>query len=538
MLSGMALFIVYFVKSEHSNEECMNYYAKNGVFSFNLVYDENKRKIISYYDGQVKDVYSVDSVLGRQYRNRFYDWIKHYKNNNDSEKSLIVRSQISNKLFKIEMEDYKNHIFYAKANYVDDDYEENQVNSSLDSLLDYDDFKKISNDNKKKRISVVAVIKFNLFKTILNRYGEEVAEQYIKKLYYLVQRNTDYKHGEFMSFYKDDSFVVARNTFLSSFAVKGIMKNKLKELTTLLNVDNYQFEVSPYIGACNTIIFNCGVEEAVERADKICNVNSDEKRIFTFDESSYKELMERKRKDKIVEDFENNFSNYVNLVDALSFIGGEDIGVFPEIKPDMEQLYNSCYIYCRDNNKLSSFIYGTLNSILKKHYESGKTKKQFLFLQFESLSTFINVFANHDEYKSIDVVAVITDYDALFDDVDKKRDILRKVISNGITLGIIASPDMLVKLSGLLHLFKWLVIPHKLANIVNEEKGYITVKEIIETVDRLDLNIIAWHIDKYEIAKVLKDLGVDYISGSVLSLDYGEYNSTRRISKLIEERKN
>ena len=70
------VFTVYFAESEARNKECENYYAKNGVKSFTLVYNSTTKKVISYQEGKQQNSFSIEMMLSKKDITKFNNWLK------------------------------------------------------------------------------------------------------------------------------------------------------------------------------------------------------------------------------------------------------------------------------------------------------------------------------------------------------------------------------------------------------------------------------------------------------------------------------
>ena len=169
-------------------------------------------------------------------------------------------------------------------------------------------------------------------------------------------------------------------------------------------------------------------------------------------------------------------------------------------------------------------------------FKNLDVKHLFVKCDIRTISNVVKVVNNNPNVKKINLSIIFTDYGELFENSDIYLESIRYLKSQGILLGIEADLKMNTIIANFLSEFSWLLIPQSdLDSIKTDKKLAFDYQKIIKLVSKNNIEPIAFNVFDYNLAEVLKDIGVRYLGNSLLD-NRNPNISLRKIAKLVQER--
>lgn len=435
-------------------------------------------------------------------------------------------------------------IIYLTGNVIDASVMNKIVRADSLVMIDWDELKELiydkanSNSLVNDRGALVAV-SCNMYDVISKRYDEEVANQYLNEVWEIIH---GYNSPERVAGrYEKDTFLIYLPNCISKRSTEKFISELKESLNITLSFDIYQFDLIPHIGVSFMGHFNKEVEKVAEEAKRALKENKKDDKIIYYNdkmEAERSEIVSRyDQLNKMINDMDFNPLFYP----VFSLHTGDVVGYFSEVDFSKYLLNNftSAYQYAVkaeiDRKFFSAISKAWLEEFLK--LETRTNNKIFIFCDLRQLETLEEVILSDRKYSEIEVCAIITSYIDLLNAGEYAKEILYRAKDCHITLGIVADEEMQTHLLTHLHQFTWLVLPSKMTKNVNVDKRVqFEISGIIDSLENYHLNLVAWNIDNYSQAEILKSLGIMFMHGPILDNRENDYSSVRRIAKLIDER--
>lgn len=409
------------------------------------------------------------------------------------------------------------------------------------SLIDKDEF-----INKLDSFGVTAhgalvLVKFNLYSMIKKRYGDEIALRYVKEIWEEIDSyNSPFCYA---AHYEEDNFVLYYPNYVDKHALDRYVKSLYDNFVRNIVFENHRFDIVPNIGVAFMGYYTRDIDGVISEAyEAAVESEKHEVHLYYYSDELERRYQKKHQSERQLDNIIEKMNIDTEYYPILSLHSGSAVGYFSSIdftKYESVNGLNEVFEYAKETDKedilIKTFNQKLLSSFVK--YEDRKSNKLFVFCDLKYLEDLIHI-ASSPNYSDIKIVSILTHYSDLVDAGEQGLDILVKARQAKIELGVVANEDMQTSIVRSLRAIDWLLIPVHMATTINEDqKVRITINNIVDSMARFNLKIIAWNVDSYAKAETLKSIGVGYMHGPILDSrqDY-ENNSVRKIAKLLDER--
>ena len=554
---AIIVFLAYILISNNKNKKAkQSLTGTNHMNKYTIKMDFSKEKILIYSHSYNKDPteYRFNDFinkLDKSSESKWNEWIGKIINDKfDNEEIVIavknensrpVFNQPTKTCYRLNLISKNANCLFIVANEIDMmNYQ--RVESTKDTtLLDWDEVvSKISNYGRSARGAIICV-NCNIYDVVTKRYGSHIADRIMHLIWRLA---TSYNDEDCIAgHYQDDSFIFYYPNITSAHTAEYKAHELLEEFNTDFSFENYTFTPHLSVGIVFAGTFSYDVMEIVREAYEASKEaqHHSATNIFIYNKELNDEKQTLKKKEKAIYDIINSKPIEATYEPIYNLHGGDVVGYLTEanlkgsIFTDFFDVYQVAEGLNRSYEFYRPMIIAWLDDFVKM--KEKKSRRIFIRCNLKMLEEIENIMLENVKYHPLEIVAIITTYNALLSASDKTLDILMRSRQYRINLGLLADDDMRTSATSTLNFFHWLIIPNSLADDITSQKGRLSVGGITDMGERYDLNIIAWHISSFSQAEVLKTLGVGYMHGPIFdaSADY-DGGSVRKIAKLIDEK--
>ena len=376
-------------------------------------------------------------------------------------------------------------------------------------------------------------INFSMFETLINRYGHKVVNPYLTKLYELVH---DFRSGHLIiGHYAKDAFLIYKHGLTSQISINSFVQKMIHHFQTSIHMEEFQFDLYPYIGVLLLGEFNKNVNQGVRNVYEITlkAIEADKQIMYYDAEMDYKNMLFEAWRYEILNVMKKK--NYmVQFYPIISLLSGNriahvlDIDYTSQEIANFDLLYQSAKAYQLHNELFGNVLQEALNAYLARPDKSTL----LLYCEMNSLEVFEQLYLSNTAYQSLNISLIFPDYSDLY--LNKRAtQLVDSLRSKGITFGVLANRKMQTTIYDSLRLFSFLVVPHTFIES-NDERTNVTVRAILANVSVLNMQTVVFNVTNYAIAERVKGLGIDFINGPLFDDRNDDIISVRKISKLVE----
>lgn len=545
---GLISFLVFMIKSTKTNNKIDN--IINGFYSktYKIKYYKLKDKV-EIYGKENSQVFSYNTVsfldlFQKEKINEFNDWINNCDNDSKNFICNIKDLKDENKwrLVVFSIKDIKDDVLNIICRLIDNNVAKNYA--SLDSVImkESDLLKNLSTNNQNLKLSNISYfiicINANLYDYIERRYGNGVADSYVKYVYSLIE---DHKlNHSLLTHYKKDAFLVILPLLRNRLSISIIVKKMLDYLNKIAYIDMYQFELKPTIGISTFSFSKKDFETKAEYAYR-SSLEATGNSYKFYDNTMRKKVEEEKKKKNELISVMNNLNRYGYYYPIVSLNNGNTVGYLEFIRYSSEnfEFGNELYNFAINNSLKDIYeeklFYGSVETF--KNFTHKKSNNAMIIINSDSLNSFIDYYEKIKDEIKFNLILILKDYKNLSANFTNYRSLLSKAKKLGISLGIVLDESMSTTLTKYFSIFSWLLIDNITTNnVLNNKDTEWMIENIIDITTPYNLKVLAYNIQDIKIAEVLKEIGVEYIEGPLLDKRNEDYVSIRSLDKLIDER--
>ncbi len=473
------------------------------------------------------------------------EWFNNNANNLENDESLLASIKyIENDrllVLKLNKIAYKDETLYVLGNQFDEKTRKNIEDSKETSLVPVNELKEYVSerikDSKFKGYQLFA-LNFKNYKKILNRYGNEIANQYVLQLATTIKEEL----GKDCLLYSniEDQFILYTETNRTRIKQMNYAKKLHDILEGFLYVDIYRFEIEPIIGVSSYKTYSTSLDGVLNEA--IMSSRYEKVKIFKiYDRLVYEGIKIRNIRFNEYKRIRDNFDKYVSFYPIHSLITSETIGNLPSVNIKDSKYFDSLkkmHEEAIERDDVRTFQNKLLVTQINKYLSlKNHSEPLYIYLSKDMLRSLIKNYRIEPSYKDLKVVGIMMDYNELLNDSGDLENLIKEGKNIGIVFGLSATETLTVNSTKLLRYMNWLVLPNAISkNISNDENKKNILRQILFFVNRYNLRIFAHSIDSYKDAAILKDFGVNFMEGSLLDdRDNLDYSSIRKVAKLMDK---
>ncbi len=436
-------------------------------------------------------------------------------------------------------------IIYLTGIEIDMNIKERINSSSALLMIDWPEFQQLVASRNEKEADgrghgALICINGNLFDVIRKRYNLEVANQYLNEVWADIHSMNSKER--IAGHYQQDSFLIYIPGCLTKHAAERIDKVIMEDFEKTIAFDIYQFELLPSVGVAFMNQFTDDLEELASDAYQASQIAKEQGHMVFYDEKMESERHSIKEYFAELNRIISEMSFNPLFFPVFSLQNGNVVGYFSEVDFSKYLLkdFAEAYKYATRADMEKRFFGSVAKTWLETFIKmpDRESRKIFIFCDLKMLEMLEELIMSTSRYNEIDIVAVITKYGDLLNAGDKVRELLFRAKESKINLGVVADESMQTSVLSILHYFNWLILPSKMTKLVGiDQRTKLVITNIVEMMERFNLNVIAWNVNNYSQAEILKSLGVMYMHGPILdSREDVDYSSVRKVAKLIDEK--
>jgi EAL domain-containing protein (putative c-di-GMP-specific phosphodiesterase class I)/GGDEF domain-containing protein len=565
----LILFVIYFILSHRGNRR-LNKYAsinqRNIQYTVRADFAKQKLYLYSRHGPGSGQEYNISEYINRmdlEEQSKWKKWINDILNdeyNHDEEQSITIalnahtddhtisdktsdKSVPAKRYFRLILTSKNGeNIFFSSIEIPTNVHSRMEKTKSLD-LIDWDEFaSKVSSFGRQVRGAIIC-LNCNLYNVVDKHYGHLVSEQLMHEIWKDV--NSFNGHECIAGHYQDDSYLFFYPHIISQSVAEKKAKELLLEFNRPVSFDIHQFDLRPSIGITFMGAYSQDVMEVLKEASKAAEAartTSDNQHIVFYNDEMAAETRKLKASYDELSTIISEKGFEPMYYPVFSLHTGAEVGYFCEIDFSKYEIKNFAEAYCLalQVGLETEFFNSIMTTLLNRFVDfvDKNSRRLFVFCDLKQLTELQELIISDLRYQRIELVAIITNYEDLIEMGDKTLQLLQQSRQCQMSLGLVANEDMQASIISALNYFNWLIIPTRMTKLLSSnEKMKIVIGNIVDMMERFNLNTVAWHVNNYAQAEILKSLGVSYIHGSILDSRQNEDSSSvRKVAKLIDEK--